>query len=121
LARRYFIASGERDAETLVRVSYWKEGARTYAKKATANGSKHPPEVHTVHQNGSSFGQGVFERVLKPVEQKAIQTFSSERKQLKYQRDPAAFFADSSTGLARRWGEWSGRLRNGHHSKRPKS
>lgn len=121
LARRYFIASGERDAEALVRLSYWKEGARAYAKKATANGSKHTPTVHPVHQNGGSFGQGVFERVLRPVEQKAIQAFSSERKQLKYQRDPAAFFADSSTGLARRWGEWSGRLRNGRHVRSQKA
>lgn len=121
LPRRYFIAAGERDAEAIVRASYWKEGARAYVKKAQVNGSKHSPDARPVELNGTSFGHGVFGRVLKPVEQKAIQTFSSERKQRKYQRDRAAFFADSTTGLARRWGEWSGRLMNGQSPKSPKS
>lgn len=120
LARRYFIASGERDAETIVRASYWKEGARAYVKKAQVNGSKDAP-ARPAELNGTSFGHGVFGRVLKPVEQKAIQAFSSERKQRKYQRDRAAFFADSTTGLARRWGAWSGRLMNDKARKSPKA
>ncbi|HEU5076651.1 MAG TPA: hypothetical protein VFU02_20820, partial [Polyangiaceae bacterium] len=121
LARRYFIATGERDAEAIIRASYWKEGARAYVKRAKGNGAKHTPEAHPLELNGGSLGQGVFDRVLRPVEQKAIQAFSSERKQRKYQRNRAAFFADSSKGLARRWGEWSGRLMNGHVPKSHKA
>lgn len=117
LARRYFIAAGERDPEAIIRASYWKEGAKAYVKKLQANGTKQAPDKDSGPLNGSSFGHNVLGRVLKPVEEKAIQAFSSERKQRKYQRDRAAFFADSTTGLARRWGEWSGRLMNGQFKK----